>query len=249
VARPFLTTCDSVQLAGRRWLTGQPPRAAVVLAHGFTASSDDPRLVALAETLHDRQLDVVTYDARGHGGSGGVCTLGDLERHDVAAAVELARTRTAAVVLVGASMGAIAVLRHAAEDPQVVGTVIVSSPARWAFPRTVRSVLAAALTRTPPGRAIAARYLRVAVSPRWTSPDPPVDLIARIAAPVAVIHGAADKFIPAHAGRELYDAAPEPRRHELVRGMGHGFERDALGPIVDAVEWSLQAAPVPSPGA
>jgi pimeloyl-ACP methyl ester carboxylesterase len=246
VPRPLLTTSDAVELAGRRWLTADAPRGAVVLAHGFTATADDPKLVAVAEALHDRGLDVVTYDARGHGASGGLCTLGDLERHDVAAAVELARDRTQRVVLVGASMGAIAVLRHAADDPTVAGTVIVSCPARWALPRNLRSVLAAAITRTPPGRALAARYLRVALAPRWTSPEPPLELVARVSAPVAVIHGAADKFIPATAGRELHDAAPDPRRLDLVTGMGHAFEPGAIGPVVEAVEWTLQDAPVAS---
>ena len=59
---------------------------------------------------------MLTYDARGHGCSDGESTLGDHEQHDVAAAVALARTRTDRVVLVGASMGAVAALRYAVTD-------------------------------------------------------------------------------------------------------------------------------------
>src|SRR5919109_692773 len=99
--RSTLTTTDDVRLAGCHLLTVDAPRAAVVVVHGFTASSEHPDVVALADTLHDRALDVVWYDARGHGRSGGHSTLGDLEANDVAAAVALAAARTDRVVLVG----------------------------------------------------------------------------------------------------------------------------------------------------
>jgi alpha-beta hydrolase superfamily lysophospholipase len=244
--RTLLTTCDGVDLVGWLRTTPEPPRAAVVLAHGFTASAEHPDLVAVADALHARGLDVVTYDARGHGASGGQCTLGDLEQHDVAAAVAVANERSARVVVVGASMGAIAVLRHAAHDPQILGTVVVSSPARWKLPRNARSVLAAAITRTPPGRALAQRYLRVSLASRWTSPVPPVELVARVDGPVAIVHGSGDKFIPLAAARELHAAATEPRRLTIVPGMGHAFEAPAVAPIVESVEWVLASAPVPA---
>jgi pimeloyl-ACP methyl ester carboxylesterase len=237
-----LVTCDDVELVARRRL-GEQPRAAVVLAHGFTASAEHPDLVAVAEALHARNLDVITYDARGHGGSGGECTLGDLERHDVDAAVQFARERTPRVVLVGASMGAIAVLRHAADDPDVAGTVTVSAPARWTLPLNPRSLLAAAMTRTPPGRALAQRFLRVSLAARWTNPAPPVELMTRVTGPVAVIHGDADRFIPLAAAHELHAAARPPARLTVVPGMGHAFESRAVTPVVDAVEWAL-AEPV-----
>ena len=88
MTRSTFTTHDSVELAGRRWLH-ERPSVAVVLVHGFAASADDPLVVAVAETLHTRGFEVVSYDSRGHGRSSGESTLGDLERHDVAAAVAL----------------------------------------------------------------------------------------------------------------------------------------------------------------
>ena len=126
--RPTLLTADQVTLAGRRWFAEDTPTASVVLVHGFCASSDDPAVVNVAESLSAQGFDVVSYDARGHGRSAGESTLGDLEEHDVAAAVALARERTSDVVLVGASMGAIAALRYAATDPELRGIVSVSCP-------------------------------------------------------------------------------------------------------------------------
>jgi pimeloyl-ACP methyl ester carboxylesterase len=243
--RTFLTT-DRVTLAARRWLVDGEPDAAVVLVHGFTASADCPNVGKVAEALHTLgglSLDVVSYDARGHGGSEGESTLGDLERHDVAAAVAAARERTDRVVLVGASMGAIAVLRHAADDPLVAGTVSISCPARWRLPRNLRAVAAAGMTRTPLGRAAMARFTGVRVARRWTNPSPPVDLVRRIHRPVAFVHGTADRFIPAADARELWAAAREPRRLSLVSGMGHAFDPVGLPEILVAVQWTLDHEP------
>jgi pimeloyl-ACP methyl ester carboxylesterase len=239
--RTFLTA-DRVSLAARRWLADGEPDAAVVLVHGFTASADCPNVGKVADSLQaidGLSLDIVSYDARGHGGSEGESTLGDLERHDVAAAVAVARERTDRVVLVGASMGAIAVLRHAAEDQQVVGAVSISCPARWRLPRTVRAFAAAGMTRTPMGRAAMSRLTGVRIARRWTNPSPPVDLVRRIRRPLAFVHGTADRFIPAADARELWAVAREPRRLSLVSGMGHAFDPVGLSEIVASVQWAL----------
>ena len=240
--RPLYTTVDDVLLTGREWFTGEVPEAAVVLVHGFSASTEDPKVCRVAEALQADGLDVVAYDARGHGRSEGASTLGDLERHDVAAAVDVARERSERVVLVGASMGAIAVLRYAAtiDDPESLdGVVTVSCPAQWRLPRNARGMLAAALTRTPPGRAVASRLMRVQVAPRWTNPEPPIDLVPRITCPIAVIHGSADRFVAPGDAAELHAVANSPRRIELVPDLGHAFEPESIPAVRDAVAWVL----------
>lgn len=237
--RPTITTADGLQLAGRRWCTDRPPRAAVVIVHGFSASAACPHVNALAAQLHADGLDVVTYDARGHGDSPGESTLGDDEQRDVAAAVSLARERTGSVVIVGASMGAIAVLRYAATDPDLAGVVSVSCPAAWRLPRNARGVLAAGMTRTPFGRRLMARLLNVRIARKWTNPSPPLALVPALRAPTAFIHGTADRFIPVRDAALLHEASPEPRRLVIVRGMGHAFEPPAIVPICDAVAWTL----------
>ena len=183
-------------------------------------------------------FDVVSYDARGHGRSTGESTLGDLEQHDVAAAVALARTRSSDVVLVGASMGAIAALRYAATDPELRGVVAVSCPARWTLPINPAALAAALMTRTPFGRAFLARMMKVRVARRWTNPAAPVELIERIEAPVAVVHGTADRFIPMRAAYELYASATSERSLDLVPGMGQFL----FGPMTFAVFFAMVAA-------
>src|SRR5262249_59764997 len=130
--------------------------------------------------------------AGGPGTAEGPAARGDRARHAVAAAVDAARDRSDRVVLVGASMGAIAALRYASTAADLAGVVSVSCPARWRLPRNVQGVLAAGLTRTRVGRAVASRWMGVQVASRWTNPEPPIDLAPKGRAPVAFLHGAAD---------------------------------------------------------
>jgi alpha-beta hydrolase superfamily lysophospholipase len=158
--RPFaLRTADGLTLAADAWLTREPATAAVVLVHGFGGHRHDATVVAMAHELRAEGHAVITYDLRGHGESEGLCTLGDLERLDVAAAVVAARDLAPRVVLVGASLGAIAALRYAVDvttDLDLAGVVTVSAPAQWRL-TTPRTALAAALTRTRIGRSLARR--------------------------------------------------------------------------------------------
>jgi alpha-beta hydrolase superfamily lysophospholipase len=239
VTETALLTADGVRLTERRFPAAGTARATVVLVHGFSASSQCPNVTGVAEALARDGYDVLTYDARGHGTSGGESTLGDREQHDVAAAVAAARARTADVVLVGASMGAIAALRYAATDADLAGVVTVSCPSQWRLPRNVRGMLAAAMTRTGPGRRVTSRLVGVRVAGRWTNPEPPVALVPRVRAPLALVHGTADRFIPVRDAVELHDAATGPSRLDIVAGLGHAFEPPSIDAVRRAVAWTL----------
>jgi pimeloyl-ACP methyl ester carboxylesterase len=241
--RPLvLRTADGLSLAADAWLTQDPANAAVVLVHGLGGHRHSPTVVAMAHELRAEGHAVVSYDMRGHGESDGLCTLGDLERLDVAAAAVAARDLAPRVVLVGASLGAIAVLRHAVDDPELAGVVTVSAPAQWRL-STPRTALAAALTRTRAGRALARRR-GVRLDRRWTWPEPPDALAARLAVPLAVVHGRDDRFMPSSEAQVLHDAASGHRRLDLVTGMGHAYGTRGLEPICNAVAWCL-GVPVP----
>jgi pimeloyl-ACP methyl ester carboxylesterase len=239
----WLVTRDEVRLAFRHW---RPPAApsttVVVLVHGFGASKDDPSVVAVAEDLSGAGHHVISYTGRGHGESDGLCTLGDREHLDVEAAVGAARVVGERIVLVGTSMGAIAVLRHAA-SAAVDGLVTVSGPAEWRLPRTVQSAGAAALTQLPVGRWLARRFLGVRLAAAWSGAAPPVELAAAVRAPHVVVHGRADRFIPWSEGVKLHEAAADPARLVLVEGMGHAYAPESHAVIRRSVAWALSHEP------
>jgi pimeloyl-ACP methyl ester carboxylesterase len=238
IAGPRLQTSDGIELATRRWPVSDGARAVVVLAHGLTANKDEPRVVSLASELQRQRFDVIAYDSRGHGQSGGQCTLGDLERYDVAAVVEWARTLNRRVVLVGASMGAVGVLAYAATAKDLTGVVAVSSPGEWRLPLRIRSVITASLARTRTGRDFARRNMNVRIAP-WTSPESPRSLVERVSVPLAVVHGRRDAIIPASAGLARVIGVGPGRSVALVQSMGHAFDPIGHKQICDAVAWAL----------
>ncbi len=230
---PVLHAADGTQLATRCWLASRPADAIVVVSHGFTANKDDPNVVALAGRLHGVGFDVITYDSRGHGQSGGLCTLGKHENQDVAAVVAWARARTPRVVLVGASMGAVGVLSYAATDPALAGVITVSSPGHWRLPLRVPSLLTAGLARTAPGRRWARRTMNVRIAP-WGSPDSAPAHLGDVQCPVVVIHGDRDPIIPWNASLANVVVEGSRRQLVLVPTMGHAFDPVGLGWICRA---------------
>jgi uncharacterized protein len=246
-----ITTSDGVQLSVRTWKPAGAPRAHVVLVHGFSASTADQKVLAVAGGLTAAGFDVFAYDSRGHGRSGGATTLGNLERHDVAAAVEAVRatSTSAPLVVVGASMGAIAALHYTVQSDAgqpgtpISGVVTVSCPAHWKLPRNARGVISAVMTHTPFGRRFALRRMGVRVAPPMRRAAPPVELVTQVQVPLAIVHGRADPFISVEDAEALYAASNEPHRLDLVERLGHAFDpADVVtGPIVTAVDWVLSA--------
>jgi pimeloyl-ACP methyl ester carboxylesterase len=234
---PFtLLTSDGCRLACDLRMVDASPTI-VVVVHGFTAHRNHNSVTAIAEALMADGHSVLTYDGRGHGESEGRCTLGNDETLDVAAAVRAARKVAPKVVIVGASMGAIGALRYAA-DHQVEGVVTVSCPARWQL-RTMRTALAAALTQTWPGRLYLERSVGVRVASTRPRSDSPEVLASRVQCPLAIVHGLADRFMPALEASRLHDQATGRRRLDLVPAMGHAFDAVGTSTILAAVAWCL----------
>jgi pimeloyl-ACP methyl ester carboxylesterase len=227
-------------LAGLHWpSSSDPPVAAVVLVHGLAARKDHPHIEALARRLQQTNFEVLSYDARGHGSSAGTFTLGHLEHLDVEAAAAWATGLGVPTVLVGASLGGVAVLRYAGDHPELAGVVIVSSPAAWRIPLRLRAILTLGLVRTRPGRWIARRRMGVRIVSRWKAADPPQTLTDRVTSPLAVVHGRRDALIPVRWGLELQLRADSRRYVVLAHDMGHAFDPKGHDAICAAVDWTL----------
>jgi len=239
---------DGVPLKGW-WVPAAEPRGSVVLVHGLNRSRIE--MVKKVPFLHGRGWNALLFDVRHHGESGGdVSTLGYLERQDVHAAIADARTRSAVPVVVwGVSLGAVAAMLAAAEDPSVVGVVSDSSY------RSLRDTVTHHLALFRGFR----WWLRIV--PQWPVAEEVVFWIgrrggfdpdaadvraaaARLAGrPALFVCNSGDRRMPSEIAFELKAAVGEQAKVLVVPGDSHGGAyRDAKVPYETAVAGLLDEA-------
>ncbi len=244
---------DGVDLVAARLAGPVDARLAVVLVHGFALSSRTPRVHAFAHDLA-RRVPVIVPDLRGHGDSGGLCTLGERETLDVAAAVA-AVPPGLPVVTVGISLGGAAVLLHAGARHQIaapvsastasplLGVVAVSAPAWWGAWDTPSTARIRRFATTRVGRKAMAGILRTRVADHCGGVPDSADLVRSISpAFTLVVHDPADHYFGSEHAQTLYRWASEPRDLWLMAGLGHGTDllsADLANRIVDYAEGRL----------
>jgi pimeloyl-ACP methyl ester carboxylesterase len=218
--RRMLFTADGVRL--NAWFLEGPPDAlcTFVLVHGFVNSSRSPGVHAFAHLLAERG-HVLVPDMRGHGASGGTCTMGRQEPLDVAAAVAAAPAGLP-VVTVGTSLGGAAVFMHAGVHGGVVGVVGISAPAHGELDRVgthrVRKLVSGRL-----GRFLLATVLRTRVGPDCIFLPEAAAVVAKIApAFTVVVHDPDDWYFGPDHAQSIHEWASEPRALWWYPGAGHG---------------------------
>lgn len=215
-----LRTTDGVRLAATH--LPHEGEVAVVVAHGFSGTHTKPWQARVANALA-RHAGVVAFDFRGHGRSGGVSTLGELEVLDVEAAVEWARSLGyARVVTCGWSMGGSTVIRHAALVGGVDAVVSVSATSRWRVRDTRPMRRLHWVVERRAGRVVGRAWLRTRLARAWDDePESPVEVVGRVRVPLLIVHGDRDAYFTLEHPRALYAAANEPKELWVVAGFGH----------------------------
>ncbi len=117
------TTTDGVTLSGRVFGAGP---LGIVAAHMYPA--DQTSWFEFARELGQDGYQVLTFDFRGYGESGGSKEIDKLDLDVEAAIAEVRAQGAEKVVLMGASMGGTASLIAASREP-VLGVVCLSAPA------------------------------------------------------------------------------------------------------------------------
>jgi uncharacterized protein len=210
------------------WYVPGAGEAAIVLVHGI--GNERSTMLPVVAALHAAGFDLLLYDQRGSGRSGGdMVTLGYLEAGDLAAAADYLRERSGAPLVgaYGISMGASVALLAAAQGPGL-DAVAADSP----YADLYRLVAEGAPVRLfklgavlgPLWRGIAPMMLWHAERQSGISSDSvrPVDSIAQVSPrPVFLIHGTQDQLFGPHHSVALFEAAREPRALWLLPGANH----------------------------
>jgi fermentation-respiration switch protein FrsA (DUF1100 family) len=197
----YFTANDGVELHG--WWIPNEAETTMVWFHG-NAGNISHRLDNLIR-LHDRlKVNVFIFDYRGYGQSQGSPSEEGIYA-DAEAALDFVQSRgTRRLVLFGRSLGAAVAVEMATRHR--VHAVILESPftsvsgmARRAYP-----FLPAGLTTK-------------IVRSRFNS----ISKIDRVDSPVLILHGDRDDIVPMDEGRELFEAANDPKQFYTIDGAGH----------------------------
>jgi fermentation-respiration switch protein FrsA (DUF1100 family) len=198
-AKVFTRTADGENLAG--WWKAPPPGAALVLYFGGSGGNLSYRRDRLQD-LVDAGFGVLGFDYRGFGGSSGAPSEGGLHE-DARAALRYAADHApgSPVILFGESLGT-GVAVALASEVRVAGLILDSPYA---------SVVGVAQYQYP---WVPVRFL---LKDSWNSES----RIARVAAPVFMLHCDADEIVPAANGAFLFARAKEPKSRLVLEGCGH----------------------------
>jgi dipeptidyl aminopeptidase/acylaminoacyl peptidase len=193
---------------------------AVLFLHGFPGSE---KSVDVQRALMARGIASVAPCFLGAWGSGGTyrfTTLVPQARAALRAARRLPFVDPERVAVYGFSMGGFAALNLAALEPSLkaVAAVAPAGGPEMAGPgtRSFLTRLSRPLNAPAPGPLLADFKRALA---RFD----PAEAVARIRAPLLLVHGDADDMIPAAVSRRLASKAAGPVRLVIERGAAHDF--------------------------
>jgi pimeloyl-ACP methyl ester carboxylesterase len=229
-----LTTKDGTSIAG--WYVPSdsgsgPTGPTVVLAHGFGGNKST--MLAFAKLLHD-DYNVVMFDFRNHGQSGGTqTTAGVLEEDDLRAVIDWIDDEKAPeqLAVLGVSMGGAAALSEAVGDQHVDALILDSTHA------TLANALQARLEREGYPLSLPGAWSILLGALIRTGQDvsavDPVQRIAQYHRPVLIIVGGQDDQIGPTDGQDLLAAANRggtpSAELEVCDDAGHGQAIQSCG--------------------
>jgi uncharacterized protein len=203
------------------WIPLSGSKKTVILCHGITYSLHGS--VKYMRIFRSRGYNVLLYDHRNHGRSGGrYTTFGYFEKYDLKACVDwvLARTGPGAIVGThGESLGAGVALQHAAIDPRIA-FVIADCPFSDLFDLLVFRLNMDFHLPAFPLIYISdyVTWLRLRFHYKDVSP---IRDLQGVGTPMLFIHGQNDHYIPKEMSQAMAAQKPDTRRIYLAPNAGH----------------------------
>ena len=208
------------------YLPGDDSGPHLIFVHGIGSVRSGDKAVGLAARIVGLGYNVLMFDLRGHGSSGGDKVSGGFyERSDVLGAFDYLLRRgvdIGRVGLMGFSMGAATSIMAAAQEP---GIIAVAADSTYANASELIAREAARKTPIPgwltPVFMPAAKLMANGIYGIDIGSLVPEESVADLGYPVLVIHGTEDKRIPLEQGQRVAGAAKEGSSIWLVPEVDH----------------------------
>ena len=246
----FLSRKGDVMLTG--WYLLSPAcETNLILVHGISSNRASRQATEIAAHLIDACFNVLLFDLRAHGTSGGDRITGGIdEAEDVLGAYDYLRSRGAhphRIGILGRSMGAGAAVLAAAVEPDIRALVLDSTYAQ------VHDLIAFEVARkTPipewaapvfiPGASLLANVL-YGIDLSKLAPE---HAIKSVDVPILLIHGEADTRIPIEHGVRVHKEAYAESKMWVVPSADHGeafsrFPDDYMDRVVSYFRMQLSS--------
>jgi pimeloyl-ACP methyl ester carboxylesterase len=215
------------------WIpAARSPGKTLLYLHG--RDSDVSDCVGDVAPLRDLNLSLLLVDYRGFGSSDGVFPSEASVYEDAEAAwtylVGQGGVRPADLYIYGHSLGGAIAIELARRHPEAAGLIVESSfTSVYQVSRLDRRY----------------RYLpvRLVLNERFES----INKVPELRLPTLFVHGTADDTVPFWMGKQLFDAAPEPKRFVAIDGGSHDHDEDGVQVIREAVGRFIEYPPALPP--
>lgn len=234
----ILQTSDNINISYDHYRQGF--KSVIIVCPGFFNSKENRWMQKTVDMLLP-EYDVIVFDFRGHGKSGGKYTWSAKENLDLSAVIDYAKAQKYRHIgILAFSLGAAVAINEAALRDDIDSMVLISCPSRFKnidycfWEPGMLSDLKDNIECKWEGKG--ARFLNIFLSKK--DPIDSVPLIKRCA--MLFIQGDSDWIIKDRHAKKLYNAATAEKRLEIIKGGLHAerllqFNYDLVRGLV--LEW------------
>ncbi len=209
-------TEDGIKIAFNELSRGK--NKVIIVCHGIKQYKDSPIFIMIAREFED-DYDIINMDLRGHGKSGGKCTLTALEVYDLKAVVDYAREKYKKIGVIAFSLGAATAVLETANYKNIDSLILVSPFTKVSqvnFKFWEKSAIHSLKTYLNDSNQ------KVKMGNVFLSKQDPIEIIDKISpTPMLFLHGAEDWVIDASHSQRLYEKAQQPKRLILFENAAH----------------------------
>lgn len=219
-----ITSFDGLTLRGR-YYECQPGAPVELLFHGYRGNAERDLSGGVARCFALGR-NALLIDQRASGRSDGhVITFGIRERRDCLDWVDFARKyfgHDVKLILTGISMGAATVMMASCE-PLPKNVVCILADCGFTSPREIIQKVIRDIHLPPKFLYFFIRLGAILFGRFDPDSASALDAVTRCQAPLILIHGEADAFVPCYMSRRLYEACSSRKKFLAVPGAGHGL--------------------------